>query len=397
MILAHFGTFDVLNFGDSLFPLIAEHNLKEMFSGFVHVSPVGGRAYSDVPAPVTLQQVNNYDQRIAAVVVGGGNVVHARPSGLGVYGPVKRTAYPNLWAGAAQLAARRNIPLAFNSPGLAQRFGWPTSVVLSGVIDQAVYVSVRDQRSADSIGSSRNVRVVPDTALAISDVFGPLSRSAVDLPKDVAALRDREYIAVHLNERYATGPASEMALILDQLSAQVGIPICLVAIGPCHGDDIYAQKVAAYMRSSPVLFDAPKEVRAIASVIANSRFYVGSSLHGFITATSYGVPAVMVAAASAQHKFTGLLDHLEARERLLNGWDTALAAVRKGASSFSSPANATNARLRIAEHWDLMRAALSGKPNRPAALTRVAPSLPIVAAGLGSFDRHITSRLIRRR
>ena len=42
MRLVHFGTFDVENFGDLLFPLIARHRLAAAEIELTFVSPVGG-------------------------------------------------------------------------------------------------------------------------------------------------------------------------------------------------------------------------------------------------------------------------------------------------------------------------------------------------------------------
>ena len=41
--LAYFGTFDVENYGDLLFPLILERKLADFCDEFIHVSPVGGQ------------------------------------------------------------------------------------------------------------------------------------------------------------------------------------------------------------------------------------------------------------------------------------------------------------------------------------------------------------------
>ena len=42
MKLAHFGTFDVENYGDLLFPLVLERRLADLCDEFIRVSPVGG-------------------------------------------------------------------------------------------------------------------------------------------------------------------------------------------------------------------------------------------------------------------------------------------------------------------------------------------------------------------
>ena len=44
MRIAHYGTFDVENYGDLLFPPVLERRLSGRGHTLTHVSPIGGRA-----------------------------------------------------------------------------------------------------------------------------------------------------------------------------------------------------------------------------------------------------------------------------------------------------------------------------------------------------------------
>src|SRR5689334_12775587 len=108
--LAHFGTFDVQNYGDLLFPLVVENALKDEADSFVHVSPVGGKPYADVPASVGFEEFFRSSDTVDGVIIGGGNILHSRTTTLPAYSSVKTRAYPELWIGAARYAADRSIP-----------------------------------------------------------------------------------------------------------------------------------------------------------------------------------------------------------------------------------------------------------------------------------------------
>jgi hypothetical protein len=59
--------------------------------------------------------------------------------------------------------------------------------------------------------------------------------------------------------------------------------------------------------------------------------YVGASLHGYVAAAAYGVPAILVALPSYR-KFQGYLDHIGRGEDLARDWHAAfdMAAGRVG-------------------------------------------------------------------
>jgi polysaccharide pyruvyl transferase WcaK-like protein len=374
MRLAHFGTFDVQNYGDLLFPLILEHEFPG--SEVLHVSPVGGQPYADVPKSVSFADAQR-SGRFDAIVVGGGNLIHARPTTLPAYSAHPLTTYPNIWAGAAQLAARQDIPLVFNTPGVARKFGPASRPFLRMVAQQATYFSVRDEysrRIAAKAGIER-VSVVPDSALNISSVVALNENVLEDL-----GLEAGTYLAVHLNERYISKDLSVVAPVLDQIAAASGRRIVLIAIGPCHGDDVLAQKLGQLMKSDPVIVDMPNQVTDIATLIARSAMYIGASLHGFITATSFNVPARIVAPPGTQHKFLGLVEPLGAESSLLAGWEDAVSIDFSEAGAPTSVV-ITPALQKLDHHWETLRAAATGNPGKARSILTSSRSVaPAVAA-----------------
>ncbi|AQY02528.1 polysaccharide pyruvyl transferase family protein [Microbacterium foliorum] len=364
MRIAHFGTFDVANYGDLLFPRLLEWRLADIADEIVHISPVGGiPVYRDVAVSHSLAEVQRAGTEFDAVVVGGGNIIHDNGTNLATYKSVSRVAYPRLWLGATQLATRQRIPLVVNAPGVPKVPGRVATPLMRRFAARADYLSVRDTYSQEvlrSIGVP-GVTVVPDSALELRDMFTASAPANLDVPLRLAAMLDSRFAAVHINARYKGGDVTSLARRLDELSATLQATIVLIAIGPCHGDDDFAETVAAQMQSDPVAFSAPKAVEDIAYVISRSCAYIGSSMHGFITAASFGVPGLIVASHAAQHKFRGVLAHLDAEERLVSCWDEALNVLgSRGENAALAPVDIEPALRRIDEHWGELRSALRG-------------------------------------
>ncbi|PZF57760.1 hypothetical protein DEJ23_06360 [Curtobacterium sp. MCSS17_008] len=387
MRLAHFGTFDISNYGDLLFPLIAEHHLGDLFDHIVHISPIGGKVYGDVPASIAVEDA--LTQEYDAVMIGGGNLINPRPTTLPAYTGKARVAYPQLWASAARLAAEQAIPLALNAPGIPRKFGWATRGFLRGLADTASYFSVRDEYSADIArrAGATDVHVAPDSALAIPRVLGDI----VERPSG--------RIVVHLNERYIGLEENGIAALLDDIARTSGDRICLLAIGPCHGDDIVAENIAGLMRTDPIVLSTPHAAAEVAGEISAASGYIGSSMHGYVTAVAYGVPALLVADGKAQHKFAGLLSHVGGERDLRTSWADAREEVTDG----NWPGSADTRDLKLAEtrltaHWNQVRAALTSQATVPRRLVQreAAPSMVALGNAVDSGIKPMAHRLLRR-
>jgi hypothetical protein len=88
----------------------------------------------------------------------------------------------------------------------------------------------------------------------------------------------------------------------------------------------------------------------VAACISRSMGYVGSSMHGFITASAFKKPAVIVAAKS-MNKFTGLLESIEGPQLLHQSWINALEhfsdIILSGQQQFLSNSSKTA----LDKHW----------------------------------------------
>jgi polysaccharide pyruvyl transferase WcaK-like protein len=340
--IAHFGTFDVENYGDLLFPLLLEHEFPD--AAVTHFSPVGGRRWSDCAETyAALDPSGSFD----AVIVGGGNLLKASPTDLPAYADVADMAYPSVWIGAAAFAGREQIPLIFNAPGVQQP-DLATSTardVATEALSAAAYLTVRDEPSANVLRQlGLDPEIVPDTALLVGSLW-----SDVELRAEKEAIAPGPTLTVHIKRRTLVEPPDEVACAIDDLAETLNARPVLVAIGRCHGDHIAQREIAARMRSQPVVLAQPASVRQVAALIGESVAYVGASLHGLITAVAFGRPATQVVQPGGLPKFKGFLDHIGGVGRVATSW--AEAAALPLVCDYDS----SDAVERVERHWQAVR------------------------------------------
>ncbi len=384
MKVAHLGTFDVDNYGDLLFPLIAEWRLPSV--EWVHVSPVGEEvSFADAVDVIGVSGLQGIS--IDALVVGGGNIVHLRRSPIKSYVSVGAFAYPSLILGALKHSFRRAIPLIFNGPSIRRlSMGYIERNMLKWVFRSANYSALRDEYSAAwaSENGARQVALIPDTAFDISRMW-PLQAEACSAYK--------KKITVHVNNRYG-GCVHDTARAIDRVSQVLGGEVCFLPIGPCHGDIEYMQVIRDLMKE-PWHEIADFSLRGFAHAIAQSSIYVGSSMHGFITAMSYGVPGLLVLNDEPMEKFRGLLRTLGAPESVIcKTWEEASRNIERA----WLPAAEVRERLfsDLDEHWHNVNAALNARcmPDHAPYLSTVLGGWRVLVMA-SQFEVRLRSAVVR--
>jgi polysaccharide pyruvyl transferase WcaK-like protein len=372
--IAHFGTFDVENYGDLLFPPVLERRLADVCDDFVHVSPANGAPDWEGCAPtVGFDEFLREGPEVDGVVVGGGQILRASPTPLGIYdrgGVSPFVAYPSLWLGAAYVAARDGLPLCWNAPGVPASFDPAAARFMRWAASVTDHASVRDhasRRLLEEAGVQAGLNVVPDTAVEVSRLWteGEVSAAYEDAFRSRGKELPGRTVAFHVNARLAGEDVAAVAARMDRISARLGASPILLAIGPSHGDVETQRLVAAKMGSDPLLVDRPRGLREVAACVARSEAYVGSSLHGMITACSFGRRCVLISARE-DHKYGGFLDHLGLASWEVRSWAR---AEEKLEALLAAPADAWTRALErttpaLDGHWNGLRdALLSGAKN----------------------------------
>ncbi|THK34627.1 polysaccharide pyruvyl transferase family protein [Ensifer sp. MPMI2T] len=365
-MLVHGGTFDVANYGDLLFPLLLRKRLAQ--APISNVSPAGGAAvWTDCVPSVRFEDL--LAKPLQGLIIGGGNIIHTMPSKLREYedAGVGLSGYGDLWI-CSTLSVDPSVPVIWNAPGVANRFETAFIDLVRRALQRTDYLSVRDAASRDcllEIDPHLEVAVVPDTAWALPQLWekAELDARFTSLLNRLGSDAAEPIITIHVNSRYMNDvPIEEVAATIDHLAATTHAKPLLIAIGPCHGDDIAAKRVAQFTSSRPLVLDKPESLEEIVAAISRSIFYIGSSMHGYITAASFGIPAIAV--ARGKLKFDGLTELTNAPETLISSWADAapaFAAIDKEVLANKFHDVSKRARKQLDDHWTRINRLLATK------------------------------------
>lgn len=360
------GMFDMDNFGDLLFPLLARRRLEAAGYAIQPVAPSGNRpAFQDAIAPVPAAEMFGDAHPVAGILIGGGYVIHASPLDfLERYRGRDAAAWggPGMWIGATLAAALRDVPVAWNAPGVPHPFTARQRPLVDAALRAASYVSVRDQGSLRLLGAAAlPIAVVPDPVAELPLLWPRhlLAEPFRNLLTRKGLSGESRLLAVHVRNRSIAGKNPEaFAATLAAFSAGRGLIPMLVAVGESHDDPAVARRLAAVLPGPRLLLDDPVELREVVAAIAHSALYVGASLHGYIAAMAFGVPGVLVG-CPAYHKFAGFLAHIGRPQDLAPDWTTALAVGEMPRIGTAFPAEIA---MVLDRHWASIVAAF-GTPQ----------------------------------
>lgn len=322
------GAFDRYNYGDLLFPLVIERQLSTYgenfefeYFGLVEsdLSSVGGlptkglqkfyKACSDPNDPVH-------------VIIAGGEALGVTWNSLyAALNPlfqrinkrhvrVNKVLDLNGWTKKI-LKGKTTLPFVFDKSD----FAGVQSVILnslggSGIgasvfakydflkekLQNSDYFAVRDELTVGNLSKNGiKADLFPDSAILMSE-FYPLNFLHKMVTQEVAgyvAEHSGKYIFAQINKKTTRGHEQIIASGLDEVYQKGKTEICLCPIGKAldHDDHEALQELGQLMSSPYTYFDA-ENIWDIMYLIANSKCYIGTSLHGAITAMSFAVPHV---------------------------------------------------------------------------------------------------------
>jgi len=329
-----FGAFDRHNFGDLLFPHVATALLEDeapILAGLADrdLRGHGGHAVRGVARLAA--ELGDGALRILHV---GGELLScdAWEAAVMLCGPDEaREVVARLDARPAERRAwaRQSLGLAAHAPYCLPRRLFPgtTRVVYNAVggvaldacepvlraevlakLAEADLVTVRDTRSLDHLRAAGiAARLAPDSVVMVAELFGErIARHAAE--GEVAALRTvfpQGWLAVQFSADF--GDDATLDAIAGQLRrvlAETGLAAIFFRAGaaPWHDElDVY-RRVAARLPDAPVGVFTSLDVWDICALIAESRAYVGSGLHGRIVAMACALPRVNLVRAGAGGK-----------------------------------------------------------------------------------------------
>lgn len=391
------GTFDVANYGDLLFPLIAESELTDRLGAVtLHRFSYHARTTPEWPFEVTsVTALPRMIHCLDGLLIGGGFIIRFDKEVAPGYGPpTPEIHHPTgYWLTPALIALQHDVPLLWNAPGTdGKNFPAWANPLMEKVLRLSRYVSVRDEASRANLEplASAPVAVVPDTAFGLPRLLDSGSTPSAEFTRFCQASGlDGPYIVIQATP----GLEGFVRFIKNHAGRFRNLRFLSLPIGPVLGD-----------RQELIDADLPGVVRAaywpgplvIAELISRSKAVAGNSYHLCITALAAGVP-VFARHGLPACKFS-VLEHFETFFVLPpNGEpDIEWFLARLGRTPPSAAARANCEAL--GNHWDRIAAALRAEPSPSApSLDRFWQSLPALLEDAATRVDEAAEALVQQR
>ncbi len=232
------GTFDVENYGDLLFPLMAQAALsrRDRSVKILPFSP-NSRSASLWPFAVySAADIPQYLPDLSALLIGGGQLIRF-DKGYPVAVDENSKLPLAYWLIPAALGAMIGKPVIWNAIGVwtdSPPAPWYDDVVAT-VLSASHFIGVRDEASQQHLAKTApavDIQLIPDTAFSISRVW-PLQEESKEYKQWRASLGlEGRYIAIQAHQTL-----EQFRPELDDLLRKMGgIPSVILPICWCHGD-----------------------------------------------------------------------------------------------------------------------------------------------------------------
>lgn len=296
--IAQFGTYDIESLGDTSFPKMLAYGLRkqnfpveiELFSMTENETPYNGNShvYSFAQFPER-QAYASFD----AVILGGGEFIHFAPMSV-IIGGVK-TAYPRgyIWKEPIRMAKEAGVPVILNCVGVSYDLSPSEQEELGSYLDGAALVSVRDVFSHARLRAAGidGVLCVADNLWYMNEMY---ERESLDtLRAEIAEKTKRDLSTPYIIVQYGTTRnAAALARGLIAFKRETGLRVLLMPVNYCHEDREGMRLLAEAGAGEFEVVGDYFEPAELIAVISGASAFVGTSLHGNLTAASYGVPFV---------------------------------------------------------------------------------------------------------
>ena len=376
--IAIHGTFDVENYGDLLFPIIAEAELTRRLGAVnMHRFSYHQKPAEKWPYAVTsLTELPALAHQMDATLIGGGFIIRFDKCVADGYLPPDPSIHhpTGYWLVPALMALQNGVPLIWNAPGMhcneIPEWGRP---LLALAVEHSPHVRVRDaltQKALQTLSPHADIEVLPDTAFGLAQVL--------DIHTPSAELRDifrrydlaGPYVVVHATQ----GLQSFLALWRSNSDVLAGVKLLVLPIGPVLGD--HPSALGAPLDRAVTLPFWPSPL-LLAELIAHSAGVVGHSYHLAISAIAFGLP-VFCSADLEVGKFTALpaygrVFQLRHDQTLDPQW----LVDQLGRRPLSAATCQAVEQLR--EHWDqVAQLIVARRAAAPEVINRIWQSLPVL-------------------
>lgn len=182
------------------------------------------------------------------------------------------------------------------------------------ILRQATYLSVRDARTRDlfsPVEDQVSVELAPDSAVLMSEQYPISTLRKLSTPGMLQQIDGKNYLCFQCNLDYKRAHENEIIRSLEEIYEAYGLQAILLPIGRYAGldDHIAMRELRQKIRTPCETISDQASIFEIMLAVASSKVFVGTSLHGNVTAQSFAVPHL------------GLSDRPCKVDYYLNTWD----------------------------------------------------------------------------
>lgn len=161
---------------------------------------------------------------------------------------------------------------------------------LSESLQNSSYTSVRDKRTLDSLSPYVKSNLAPDSVHSLPKLIND-SYIEKQISEQILEYKTRRYVVLQASPFKISKNLDTLISAITKIYEETGQKVVLLPIGYASGHDDYdlLRIVNKQLENeTTLLYDL--NIWEILFIIKNSRCFYGTSLHGIITAMSYGVP-----------------------------------------------------------------------------------------------------------
>jgi hypothetical protein len=375
------GTFDVGNFGDLLFPIIAELELTKRLIGLeLHRYSYRRMDETKWPYPVeSLDTLPSAVQNLNLMLVGGGHLIRFDKMVAPGYTPSRADLHhpTGYWLMPTLLGLSIGLPVAWNCVGVSPGTPRWAKKLLAVALDTTPYISVRDEASArelQDVSQSAQIHIVPDTAFGVHALISEQPSQRFKSWCQEVGL-ERPYVVVQASPQLGNSLNHVTAAVAAARAR--GCRVLELPISPVLGD------VSRAIELSPpvVRLDNWPDPLLIAETIANAEAVLAQSLHLTIVALSCGIPVHRPAYGDSTK-----YGHIESMEgvHLWNVGSDAAEQMKAGLGKRAPGMRVREILAQLSGHWDRVAGLVCSTPTPRPEITASVISLCTQLAENGS-------------
>lgn len=300
-----------INYGDLLFPIIFKHYFEKKYQiEYYGLVKSNNLEFGALPTKSFRDLKNDIDSKNDVIIIGGGKVllvswntlfsyisktfnrftklpifksIIARTnlasiilSGKNTYSPYA----PDLGAPLIYIGAGGSIPKFSENKKIKQVYN---------AFKTSSSISVRDKSTFDNLRkNSIDSKLIPDSALLMSKIFSV--KYLISKTKLEFDAINTNYIFLQVGINNGPKDLKKFVQSLEELSAKQGMKVvcCPIGLAAGHEDDKMLKLLQGMSKNLEYI--EPSNLYEIMYLISQSNVYMGTSLHGAITAFAYNVP-----------------------------------------------------------------------------------------------------------